>query len=428
VTTDRDTADPVERDGDQAGAARAAQRAEEAAERAEEAAERAEDAPPPEDVIDEEVPHEAAEEIVIPPPPTDEPVKLRTVFRYAVVAALGVLLVSLAFAVAYSVRAVLVQIAVAAFIAMSLDPAVRWLRRHRVPRGLAVTIIFALFLVLVAAVAWLAVPPLVKQATNLATDFPGYLDSLRDRSEALRDFEERFGLRERMDEFAGTFLDRAQREAFEFGQRFLGALLSALLVIVLTIYFMADMPRLRRALVRLFPPRARPNVGLVVNVLIDKVGAYMIGNLVISAIAGVSTFAVLSVLDVPFALPLAFFVAVTDLIPMIGATLGAVVCTIVAFATTPFWPNVVLIAAFFILYQQLENYLIAPRVLRNTVDIPAVAVLLAALFGASVLGLIGALMAIPIAAAIKVLATPVLRARDANDAADPGPPPLSSGG
>jgi predicted PurR-regulated permease PerM len=131
---------------------------------------------------------------------------------------------------------------------------------------------------------------------------------------------------------------------------------------------------------------------------------------------------------VPFALPLAFFVAITDLIPMIGATLGAIVCTIVAFATTPFWPNVVLVAAFFILYQQLENYLIAPRVLRNTVDIPAVAVLLAALFGASVLGLVGALMAIPVAAAVKVIFTPVLRARDANHAAAQDPSAQTTGG
>jgi predicted PurR-regulated permease PerM len=396
-----------------------------AAERAEEAAERAEEAPLHDDVIDEEVPHEAAEEIVIPPPPADEPMKLRTVFRYAVVAALGVGTVGLAFAAAYSVRAVLVQIVVAAFIAMSLDPAVRWLSRHRVPRPYAVTVIFILFLGLVTAIAWLAVPPLLAQATNLATDFPGYLDSIRDRSESLRNFEARFGLRDRMDEFAATFLDRAEREALEFGQRFLGALLSALLVIVLTIYFMADMPRLRRAIVRLFPPRARPNVGLVVNVLIDKVGAYMIGNLVISAIAGVTTFVALTILDVPFALPLAFFVAVTDLIPLIGATLGAVVCTIVAFATAPFWPNVVLVAAFFVLYQQLENYLIAPRVLRNTVDISAVAVLLTALFGASVLGLIGALMAIPVAAAIKVIFTPILRARDANDLAETADQPAN---
>ena len=191
-------------------------------------------------------------------------------------------------------------------------------------------------------------------------------------------------------------------------------------MIVLTIYFMADLPRLRRAIVRVFPSRKRPQVSHAVNVVIDKVGAYMIGNLVISAIAGVTTFFALWALNVPFALPLAFFVALTDLIPLVGATIGAVVCTVVAAATSPLWPTALLVAAFFVLYQQLENYLIAPRVLRNSVDMPSVAVLLAALLGGSVLGLVGALMAIPVAAAIKVIATPMMRARDAGDVAGRG--------
>jgi predicted PurR-regulated permease PerM len=185
---------------------------------------------------------------------------------------------------------------------------------------------------------------------------------------------------------------------------------------------MLDLPRIRRAIVRLFPVRHRPRVAHGVNVMVDKVGAYMIGNGVISLIAGVTTFLALLLLDVPFALPLAVFVAITDLIPLIGATLGAVVCTVVAVATADLWPNAVLVGLFFLAYQQLENYLIAPYVLRNSVDMPSVAVLLAALVGASVLGLVGALMAIPVAAALKVLGTPMMRARDAAQAPGAGPP------
>jgi predicted PurR-regulated permease PerM len=188
---------------------------------------------------------------------------------------------------------------------------------------------------------------------------------------------------------------------------------------------MLDLPRIRRAIVRLFPLRHRPRAAHAVNVMVDKVGAYMIGNVVISLIAGVTSFIALFALDVPFALPLAVFVAITDLIPLVGATLGAVVCVVVSVATTDLWPNAVLVAVFFLAYQQLENYVIAPYVLRNSVDMPSIAVLLVALVGASVLGLVGALMVIPIAAAVKVLATPMLRARDeaqANALADEGPP------
>jgi predicted PurR-regulated permease PerM len=344
---------------------------------------------------------------------TPEPVSPRTVFRWSVAAGLGLLVVSLGTLIVYNVRDLLVQIAVAAFIALSLDPAVRWLIRHKVRRSYAVAIIFVLFLALIGGLMWLAVPPLVREATGLATDFPGYLDTLRGRSPTFRTVEARFNLQPRLDAFAADSLSRIQGQALAFGQRFLGAVFSTLLVIVLTIYFMADLPRLRRAIVRVFPSRKRPQVSHAVNVVIDKVGSYMIGNLVISAIAGVTTLLALWALNVPFALPLAFFVALTDLIPLVGATIGAVVCTVVAAATSPLWPTALLVAAFFVLYQQLENYLIAPRVLRNSVDMPSVAVLLAALLGGSVLGLVGALMAIPVAAAIKVIATPMMRARDA---------------
>jgi predicted PurR-regulated permease PerM len=341
-----------------------------------------------------------------------EPVTTRTVFRWSVAGALGVLTVYLGYRAVLLVTDILVQVLIAAFIAVSLDPAIRWLIRRRVKRGQAVAII-VLAMVLLLAVFMLAfLPPLIKQGTNLTTDFPGYLDGLRERSPSLRSIEDRFNLQASIHDFARTVPNRLGHQALAFGQRFLGALLSTLLVLVLTIYFMIDLPRLRRGLVRMFPKRHRRSVNEAVNVVIDKVGAYMIGNLIISAIAGAATFIALTALRVPFALPLAVWVAITDLIPMVGATLGAVVCVIVAFATSNLWPQTILVAAFFVLYQQLENYLIAPRVMRNSVEMPAVAVLLAALLGGSVLGLIGALMAIPVAAAIRVIAAPMMRARD----------------
>ena len=149
--------------------------------------------------------------------------------------------------------------------------------------------------------------------------------------------------------------------------------------------------------------------------LIDKVGAYMIGNIVVSIVAGLAAFAALTVLGVPFAVPLAFVVALFDLIPMIGATLGAVTCVLVALLATSVWPTTVLVAASFVLYQQLENYLIAPRVMRGAIKLSPAAVLLAALIGGAALGLIGALIAIPVAAGVTVLLSEHLQARDTAD-------------
>jgi predicted PurR-regulated permease PerM len=341
-----------------------------------------------------------------------EPVSPRTVFRWSIAAALGVVVVYLGYQAVYTVRDTLVQVVIAMFLAVSLDPVVRWMVSRRIRRGYAVLIIFLAVLVLVTGLLMLFIPPLVHQAGGLTTDFPGYLEKLRERSPSLAHLEDRFHLQPKIDHLARTLPGDLGKQALGFSQRFLGALVSTVLVLVLTIYFMLDLPRLRRGFVRLFPKQYRRSVNDAVNVVIDKVGSYMIGNVIISIIAGVASLIAFEALRIPFALPLAVLVAVTDLIPMIGATLGAAICVIVAFATTDLWPNTILLAVFFVLYQQLENYFVAPRVLRNSVEMPAVAVLLAALVGGSVLGLIGALIAIPLAAAVKVIATPMLRARD----------------
>lgn len=365
-----------------------------------------------------------------PPPTENQPaatIEPRVVYRWAVMAALGVLTVGLAVAALYTVRDVLVQILIAVFIAVSLDPLVRWMIRRRVKRGQAVAIIFLVLLALTAVLLWSFVPSLVREANGLTTDFPGYLDKLREQSPSLHDLEVRFNLESRIDAAARELPGRIAGQALGFGRRFLGAMLSVLLVLVMTIYLMLDLPRLRRGLVRLSPRQHRSQVSDLVNLVIDKVGLYMIGNLVISLIAGVSALVVMEVLRTPFALPLAVLVAVTDLIPLVGATIGAAICVVVAAATSDVWPDAVVLVIFFVVYQQLENYLIAPRVLRGTVDISAIAVLFAALVGGSVLGVIGAIMAVPVAAVIKVVISERIRQRDEAAAQQAGEAPPDGG-
>lgn len=363
-----------------------------------------------------ETPVVSPESIVLPGDADQPPVANRTVFLWAATAALAAILVWFAAITVYALRALFVQVIVAVFIAVSLDPAVRWMIRHGVRRSRAVAIIGVATLLLIAGFLYATIPTLIGEAGRLGRDFPGFLDHLRDRSPGLRHIEDRFHLQPKIDTFAREAPAMLGRQALTLGTRFFGALVNALLVIVLTIYVMADLPRLRRGIVRLFPKRHRPHVSHATNVVIDKVGSYMIGNAVISLIAGLTAFVVLLLLRVPFALPLAVVVALTDLIPLIGATLGSGICVVVAFATTDLWPNTIVLAVFFLLYQQLENYLIAPRVLRNAVDLSSLAVLLAALVGAASLGLVGALMAVPVAAAIRAVVAPMLVARD--EAAD----------
>jgi predicted PurR-regulated permease PerM len=349
------------------------------------------------------------------------------ILKWAAAGTIGVLIVLLAAYGIYVVRGILVLVLVGLFVAVSLEPVVFWLIKKGLRRSYAVTIVVLVTLALVVVFVWSIVPPIVHQGGALVSDLPGYLQRLSAESRGVREITDRYNLTDRLTAAAAQLPAKLAGGAVGFVQRFFGVLASTLTVLVLSIYFMADMPRLRRGAVRLFPPRRRQRVSEIVDVVVDRVGAYMIGNLIISVIAGVTTFACLEAVRVPFALPLAVTVALTDLIPMVGATIGAAICVIVSAFTAGIWPQAVIVLAFFIAYQQLENYLIAPRVLRNSVDLSAVAVLLVALIGGTVLGLIGAVMAIPLAATVKVVLTPAVAAMDDVPGSDEQPTGESPG-
>jgi predicted PurR-regulated permease PerM len=355
--------------------------------------------------------------------PSTPPDRLRpaVLFRWGALFSLGAATTVSGLYALYTVRAILVRVLIALFIAVSLDPAVRWLARRGIRRGVAVTLIFLLAFALVAAFLISVIPPLVTQFRNLADDLPSFFSRLQARSSQFRELNDRYNISSQLQGLVGTLPSRLGSGLLGFTSRVFGAVFNSLTVLVFTIYFMADMPRIRAGLVRLFPVERRPRARQVVDLVVDKVGGYMIGNIIISIIAGVASFIAFSLLGVPFALPLAFAVAICDLIPMIGATLGAVIGVTVALFTAGLWPTAVLVAAFFVAYQQLENYLIAPRVLRTTVELGAAAVLIAGLIGATVLGLVGALMAIPVAAAFSVLLNERLAAQESAAGLTPVP-------
>jgi predicted PurR-regulated permease PerM len=356
------------------------------------------------------------------------------VFRWSVTGTSGALVVLILAYGLYVVRDILVLVLIALFLAVSLDPVVRWLSRRGIPRPAAVAIVFVVVVAVAAAFIWSIVPPIVNQGGQLIENLPAYLRNLSDRSKVVREVTDRYHLTERLTAAVAGLPAKLAGGAVGFVQRFFGTVASTLTVLVLTIYFTAGMPRLRRGFVRLFPPRRRSRVSDIVDVMVDKVGGYMIGNIVISLFAGASSFICLELVGVPYALPLAFTVAFADLIPMIGATLGAVACVTVSLFTVGIWPKTVVVVLFFVLYQQVENYLLVPRVFRNTVEMPSAAVLLVAMVGGALLGLVGAVMAIPIAATVKVVMSPTITSPDRPppkadtappDSADGGPPPVS---
>jgi predicted PurR-regulated permease PerM len=369
---------------------------------------------------------------MVPSTPPDR-ARPALLFRSGALVSLGAASTVIGLYALYTVRAILVRILIALFIAVSLDPAVRWLTRRGMRRGWAVTLIFLLAFAFAAGFLLSVIPPLVTQGRNLVDDLPDYLARLQDRSSQFRELDDRYNVSDQLQGLVGTLPSRLGTGLLGFTSRVFGAVFNALTVLVFTIYFMADMPRIRHGVVRLFPVERRPRAQGVVDLVVDKVGGYMIGNIIISVIAGVASLIAFTLLGVPFPVPLAFVVAICDLIPMIGATLGAVIGVTVALFTTDIWPTTVLVAAFFVAYQQLENYLIAPRVLKTTVELGAAAVLIAGLIGATVLGLVGALMAIPVAAAVNVLLNERLLAHETaagvvlpDGAEAAGTPPVSA--
>jgi predicted PurR-regulated permease PerM len=324
-------------------------------------------------------------------------------YRWGFFAGLGLLSSLGAALVVYSVRDILLRVVVAVFLAVSLDPAVRWLTGRGMRRGLAVGIIFTVFLAILAAFLMSVIPPLVNQFGQLVRHFPDFLQSLQDRSAQFRELNSRFQLSTRIEDVLGQLPARITGGVLGVTSQVFGAVVSFLTVVVFTVYFLLDLPRLRHGVVRLFPVNRRERYGRVVDIMVTKVGDYMIGRLTIGFIAGLVAFAALSALGVPYPLPLAIFIALLDLIPLLGHPIGSVAALLVALITKDLWPTTVLLGVVFLVYQQIENYLIGPRVLRQSVDISAAAVLLAALIGAAILGVVGALVAIPVAAALKVV-------------------------
>jgi predicted PurR-regulated permease PerM len=175
---------------------------------------------------------------------------------------------------------------------------------------------------------------------------------------------------------------------------------------VLTIYFMAAFERIKQGAYRLVPQSRRERVSLLTDEILTKVGAYMAGALAIAVLAGLSTWVLVMVLGLAYPFALAVVVAVLDLIPQIGATLGAVVVSLVGLADS--LTAGIVCALFFVIYQQLENYLIYPNVMRRSVKVSDVAAVVAALLGAALFGVIGALAAIPMVAAVQLIGREVV--------------------
>ncbi|GAA2370777.1 AI-2E family transporter [Nonomuraea africana] len=331
-------------------------------------------------------------------------------FVFGFVGALGVLTAWLLVQAIATAGSMLLLIVVSLFLAIGLNPAVEFLRAHNLSKPLAITVVFLGVILVFIGSGVALVPPLTEQSAEFVQRIPGYARQLQ-ANPTIRELDERFQLLQRLVEYvsSGAFGSQLFGGLLGFGQVVIGAIFNALTVLVLTLYFLGSMASMKEAGYRLVPRSRRVRAKLLGDAVIEKIGGYVAGNLVISLIAGLTTFFFLMMLRVPYALALAMIVAVTDLIPLVGAFIGAVVASAVGFFVSV--PVGIGCVIFFIVYQQIENYWIAPRIMQSSVDVPPVATIVGALIGGALLGVIGALLAIPLAAALLIIVREVVLPR-----------------
>src|SRR6201996_775508 len=298
-------------------------------------------------------------------------------------------------------KAVLVVVGLALFIAVGLDPVVSWLTRRGWPRWAAVVVVLLAVAAVIGLFLFAAIPPLTSQTTALADKVPTYLKELQNHNSELGKLNDKYQIQSKVTSLLtskGSSLAGGVLGAGELGLSTFSELLG---VIVLTIYFLAGLPSIKLFFYRLIPHSRRPRVILITDQITVKVGGYVLGNVLTSVIAGLGTFIWMMIFGVPYPVLLALLVAILDLIPVIGSTVGGFIVTLVALTVSI--PVALATLAFYIVYRLAEDYLIVPRIMGRTVEIPAVVSLIAVLLGGVLLGIVGALIAIPVAAGIRVI-------------------------
>ncbi len=311
-------------------------------------------------------------------------------------------------------RHVLVWVIISIFLALAINPLVEWLQRRGIRRrGLATSAAFTLVLLAVAAVGALFIPTLVDNVNKFVDALPGYVDDLTKGKGRLGFLETKYHvvekIREQIENGGAKRLLGLSGAAVSITKGVINIVVGTITVVFLTFFMLLEGPAWIERLYGLLSPESQPRWRAVGRDIYRQIGGYVTGNLVISLIAGTLTTLVLLVVGVPYAVALGLIVALLDLVPLAGATIAGIIIATVAFLHTIVAGIVVV--AFFILYQQLENHVLQPVVYRRTVSLSPLVILVAVLIGAEVAGVLGALAAIPVAGAIQVLVRDFLRAR-----------------
>jgi predicted PurR-regulated permease PerM len=301
------------------------------------------------------------------------------------------------------VQSVLVLVLVAVFLAVGLNPLVELLNRRGFRRGWAVATVTVAALGVLALIFYVLIGELGSQVTSLVDDAPHLIHDLR-KHKSIEHLDRRFHFLSAVEGKLRSpeVLERSLGGALNIGLSVLGALLSALLIFVMTVYLLGALPQIKRVGYSLVPASRRERVAHLGDEILRRVGGYVVGAVLVALLAGTVTLVLLLSVGLGrYALPLALFVGLLDLVPLVGSVSGAAVVTLIGFATSLDTGIACLIV--YLVYEPIEGYVVYPRVMRSSVDVPEIVTIVAVLLGGALGGIVGALVALPAAAAISLL-------------------------
>jgi predicted PurR-regulated permease PerM len=334
-------------------------------------------------------------------------IRPKTVFLVlgiAVLMGVALLLVLLAWTV-------LTWILIAALLAVALNPAVEAFERRGLKRGYAASIVFALALLVLTGIGFLVIPPLVRQVTDFVDAVPDFIDDLTAGRGPFGWLQDEYQIVDRIraaieKQGVGGVLGLSE-PVLDIVRSVVTAVVGAITVIFLTFFMLLEGPRTIGGLLALLPESVRPRYERVGRDIYRTISGYVTGNLLISLVAGVLATAVLFAVGSDYAVALGLLVAILDLVPLAGATLAAIIAGTVVFIEAG-WFRCLIVIAFFVAYQQFENHVLQPLVYGRTVQLSPLAVLCAVLVGAQLAGILGALLAIPVAGSLLAIAREIL--------------------
>jgi predicted PurR-regulated permease PerM len=322
---------------------------------------------------------------------------------------------------AFLVRDVLLLIYISGLLAIGFSPIIRLIERQKVlpigtrrfPRWLAILILYLFILGTLTGIGFMIIPPLVRQGQQLWTALPDIFDRGQDFLIQKGILKEHLTLREAVSRAPGSGGGEAVGTVMGAVVGVVGGLFGLLTILILTFYILVEADNLRETMLRLFPKRSRPRVAAASRDITVKVSAWLGGQLLLGAIIGGSSALGLWLLGIPFFYVLALISGIGELIPVVGPILAAVPAVIVA--STVSLNKAVLVIIFFVIQQQFENHVLVPKVMERQVGVSAVTVITALLIGGKLLGIPGAILAVPSAAILQVLFAEFTSQRDKAD-------------